>query len=370
MAQNHHIVLDQRGQFIQAEGHSQLPYLLGEVSLLPIVVLPAGAQQQWEANSVFVIKQGSEFPRRVGGPFANRTANELKGELLTQYRRDADHGDAIQIDFTTLARAGDPTRYSSEGSGVVYFDWKRGLPLKTRQVSNYKDDDVVRRIEIQCRLLSTSEMIEQDAAHESMRKMHAERQRKTLSTEQLQEIAVAIHSDNAIQVVGALQQLDNVNASELQNVIAAGLAKVAQNHPEQKEQASVLLARWATAEQTPALVALLNENVKPWEVMSGLKRLKDPRATEALMKKMSRGINRRHAISALIAIGPEVETPLLPIVTTNDFWAQRSALEVLEAIGGETSLKALRVLFDSAERQQRNQIRRSIEKIERRINKK
>ena len=125
------------------KGDSQLPYLLGNLSLFPFEALPEGDVKEWEGGSDLTItskSSNSRFgPRR--GPFARGNDDKQSGggETLS-YNVTSDDGKLVTIEkkysLNSPAATSDDTGYKMEGSGTWVFNRELGVS----ESMNFKAD--------------------------------------------------------------------------------------------------------------------------------------------------------------------------------------------------------------------------------------
>jgi len=114
--------------------------------------------------------------------------------------------------------------------------------------------------------------------------------------------------------------------------------------------AARVLGIWGTKEVVPFLLETLkSKNVLArTEAIKSLGKLKDPRAAEALARRLAPIQHRMAASEALIAIGPEAEKTVLPYLKSEDVFVRHEVCKILEAIGTHKSVAPLRAaLADS-----------------------
>lgn len=79
------VALSKSGELLSLTGESQLPYLLGHLSLLPFEPLPDDSQAQWQVNGPIAVL--SETSPNVWDPFGQSNDRDLRSaEMNTTYR--------------------------------------------------------------------------------------------------------------------------------------------------------------------------------------------------------------------------------------------------------------------------------------------
>ena len=129
------ITMTPRGNVLAMEGDSQIPYLLGNVSLLPFEVLPPGNEQEWKIDSGVSITEKSEEDRhRFGpfGPFGNDDSKNVQAASeINSYSVKSTSGDLVQITRSyklTTPATGDNPAFDLSGTGTWTFDKKENIP--------------------------------------------------------------------------------------------------------------------------------------------------------------------------------------------------------------------------------------------------
>ncbi|WP_435005199.1 HEAT repeat domain-containing protein [Tundrisphaera lichenicola] len=113
-----------------------------------------------------------------------------------------------------------------------------------------------------------------------------------------------------------------------------------------RSDAAKTLAVWGGPENTHALIEALKDpefHVR-WAVLDTLKALKDPESADALADYFMDSNDRGKAVEALKAIGPPAEDAVLRCLNHNDGFTRMDACKILEQIGTEKSVPALRRL--------------------------
>jgi hypothetical protein len=105
------------------------------------------------------------------------------------------------------------------------------------------------------------------------------------------------------------------------------------------------IAVWATSENVPLLIQLLDDRGKDslghQPIIEALRRLKDERAIEPLAERLGNFFDRKEAGEALKAFGPAAEKAVLKQIHHSDSQVQMIVCEILAAIGTAESLPIL-----------------------------
>lgn len=123
------------GEVRTMEGSSQLPCLLGHLSLLVIEHFPETGQQSWKQESGVAIVERDEDDRRFGprfGPFAAAPKEKQSaGSMSTSYTISQSQGDLVVINKQFQLRSpGGDERFEINGSGPWTFNRTLGVPEK------------------------------------------------------------------------------------------------------------------------------------------------------------------------------------------------------------------------------------------------
>jgi hypothetical protein len=152
-------------------------------------------------------------------------------------------------------------------------------------------------------------------------------------------------SGDFFKVRGAADSLARAYPAEHRRAeVARALEPLTKSNDVFVRQSSVrALAVWATADNVPALVALLNDHMTNCraEAMNALAALKDERGAAAVAKKLGDFVDRGHARKALEAMGPVAEQPVLALLASPDAETRICVCAVLKSIGTQESVAGL-----------------------------
>ena len=123
------ITISPQGSIVAMEGDSQIPYLLGNVSLLPFETLPATEQQEWSTDSGIAITEKDDRSRGRFGPFSPFGGSDKKSvqsaSELTRYRVLEKSKDLIKVSRTyemKMPKSSDGASFNMTGTGTWSFD--------------------------------------------------------------------------------------------------------------------------------------------------------------------------------------------------------------------------------------------------------
>jgi hypothetical protein len=173
---NNEIVVSSKGNILAMEGSSQLPYLLGNLSLMVFEPLSDMEQPSWKVESGVSITEKREGGRGPGGfndpfnPFAQRPGAEkttAAGET-TAFTKERDQGDLTSFTRTyRLNSPGDGVSLTIDGTGRWTFNRKLGMSesLDFKQILKISKEGVsiTVPVSIKYRRLSNEEYAQMEA---------------------------------------------------------------------------------------------------------------------------------------------------------------------------------------------------------------
>ncbi len=266
------LTLTPQGEFVALEGSSQLPYLLGNLSLLIFEPFPEGDLAAWEIKNDVAITEKNERrtfprfgPRRPGEPVADENEKRTAGVELTKYKIAKTAGDLVTVEKTYALESPvvDGKGFAFEGKGTWMFDRSKSVPqsLDFRQVLTVKLNNVSVKIPITTKyqLMTEAELAEHKKAQE---KRHADtkarlakaqeqfqaRRNAPLSAEQKAEVLKQLASGNMFDVRRGLRTLQFKNPEEPDAEITSALKKL-ENHknPGIRRQVGQIAKKWSAA---------------------------------------------------------------------------------------------------------------------------
>lgn len=259
------ITMTRRGSVMAMEGDSQLPFLLGNVSLMPFEFLPIAQQREWLVDSGVSITQEQEGRRPFGpfGPFGGDDPKSVQaGGEKTNYSIESETPTAIVIKKSyqlSSPKAGDQPAYDLTGTGKWTFNPTDGLPQSLDFAAKLAIDENNTKttipISIKYHRLSVEEIAKLDADAERVkreREMAAAEAKQAaeapLTAEEKTAALAALSSSDSDEVLKALGQLGKKSPQEPDTEVAAAIQSLLGN-PSKKiqEEASKTLARWSPA---------------------------------------------------------------------------------------------------------------------------
>jgi SLA1 Homology Domain 1 (SHD1) protein len=220
------LTFNSKGEVQSMEGDSQLPYLLGNASLLVFEPLPAKPRESWSANTgISITEEGGRrgFPYH-SLPFGRGESKQttIGSEILTYKIRSVD-GPNVIVDKTyrlnSPAVGQDISAFEINGTGTWTFNSELGLSesmeFKQKLIVQKGNTTVTFPMTIRYNRMSDDELNtyeeEQKKKQEEAKKRLAEVQEKEAKTplteQEIQKILKDLDSDNASLVITTLQRL-------------------------------------------------------------------------------------------------------------------------------------------------------------------
>lgn len=128
------VTISPQGKVLRMRGDSQLPYLLGNVSLLPFEPLPKPATNEWRVGGAVTITEKDSRTDRFGpfGPFGRSQPEEVQTASETSsYAIKMQQGDLVQIAKSLDLKSppqGKDSGYTVVGTGTWTFNRRLNLP--------------------------------------------------------------------------------------------------------------------------------------------------------------------------------------------------------------------------------------------------
>lgn len=371
--------VDGFGRVVDAKGgNSQLPYVLGNLSLLVLEPLSAEGRRRWEVTDRIAIEEKGDdrpgfgpgnFPRPPFGPRMPRPgfpgAPEPKGKTYeglekTVYSLGERNGDTVSIkkqyEMKTQEAGAKQPHLQLVGEGTFVFDTNQGLPksLDFQVTLNVSEGNVTARLPI----------------HIEYRLLEGDERAKALQpppanpNQAGQAVAPAKPDPKPITDAEITQALTDLKGADLfkQRRAAEQLAQAALDNKRQEEVAKTLesllttqdlftrkavaqaLGVWGGKDSVPALLKILDEDSSPfvkWDAMAALGKLKDDRSFDKLVEQLAVDQNRAHASQALQAVGSGAEKAVHKALKHENLWVRTEACKVLKVIGTKASVESL-----------------------------
>ncbi|MFO0969398.1 MAG: hypothetical protein U0793_27900 [Gemmataceae bacterium] len=168
-ARTNDIRIDPFGQVLKSSGESQLPFVLGNLSMLAIIPLSPEGKATWEAKNDCVIKETvtstpppskSKLKLKKTPPPATKT-NDYPATETTVFTLGARSGDLVTINkkyvMRTRHEVGGKPYLEFEGEGPITFDAKAGVPRAMEFKGTLRTGGSKREILVSFKLLEGEE---------------------------------------------------------------------------------------------------------------------------------------------------------------------------------------------------------------------
>ncbi len=226
------ITLSRKGQVLVLDGSSHLPFLLGNVSLIPFEAFPADDANEWSSDSGVSIAKNGE-PSRV--PFfplwtlgtSNQESVQAASEVI-RYQREKSDDQLMVIRKTyemTTPNTGDRESFHMTGQGTWEFNNQQRIPQSSEMnytlVVKDRNTTTTYPMELKFSLLTPERIaqleVERKAAAERSAKIAEERKaqvenrkaeaEKPLNEQEKKDTLAALASDDYFKVHSTLVQL-------------------------------------------------------------------------------------------------------------------------------------------------------------------
>ena len=218
------ITLKPNGEVAAIEGDSQLPYLLGNVSLLPFEMLPNGNERAWRhnANLSVVQKNSRGFPFGPGGPgspFGQPDEKQQAATEFTDYAIQAEDTERIVLkksyQFNKPKVVDDPSM-NIVGEGTWTFNLQDHLPdaIDFKQKLTIVDGNTQTAfpISIKYQRLSADAIAKLD--------LEAKQKRDEINKKMAEDLQQAEAPLTAVEKRDAMESLASTNTSKLTETLS------------------------------------------------------------------------------------------------------------------------------------------------------
>ncbi len=264
-----HITMTPNGRVLSMEGDSHLPFLIGNVSLLPFEPLPKDDQTQWVVDSGVSISEESENdrpgfgPRGAFGPFGSFANQESKSvqtaNEATRYTIESTKENLITVrkSYQLTSPGSDEESFDMSGAGTWVFDREEHIPhsldMSAKLIMREGNSSTTFPITMKFNRVSAVELAKmeaeaQKAAEEAQRKAaEAKALAETPLTAQEKQTALsALTSKDLQRIVPALIMLQSKSPLEPDPEIVTALTDLLQFHDKAVvEAAANALVKWS-----------------------------------------------------------------------------------------------------------------------------
>jgi hypothetical protein len=258
------ITLSSRGVALAMEGDSQLPYLLGNVSLMPFETLPQKKDNQWTIDAGISITESDDDRRHPFGPFGpfgrsgDKTvqAGTEKTSFTIQKETPQQLVTAKTYQLSTPKTADQPA-FDINGTGTWTFDKQqnisKSLDFKQKLVVHEDNTDVTFPTTIKYNLLTAADIAKLDEDAKRQREEHerkiaeAKQQAEApLSAEEKRKSLTALASNDPTQILATLKQLSGKKPNDPDPEIVASLhGLLAHRNKQIQDDAQKTLMNWS-----------------------------------------------------------------------------------------------------------------------------
>lgn len=267
---NNEITISTRGQTLAMKGDSQLPYLLGNVSLMPFEMLPASDQRQWTLDSGVSITEESENSRDRFGPFGPRgpfgsgsdDKNVQSAGETANYSIQSDDGKLVVIEKTyrlDTPQTEDNPAFDMTGTGTWTFDRQENVPhaydMNFKLTIKKGNTQTVVPISVKYNRVSAEKIaaMEAEAKRKADERAKAEAEKKALAETPLtpQETSsalAALGSGDGGQIKATLAQLASKSLQDPDPSVAAAIESHLQSEDKSiRDAAHKAMLKWSPA---------------------------------------------------------------------------------------------------------------------------
>ncbi len=263
------IIMTPTGRVLSMEGDSHLPFLLGNVSLLPFETLPKDSQKQWVVDSGVSISEEVESDRsRFGprgpfgpfGPFNERENKNVQAATeVTRYNVESEQDNLVSVrkSYQLTSPASDEDSFDMSGAGTWIFDKKDHVPhsldLSAKLIVREGNSSTTYPVTIKIARVSPDELakIEADArlAAEAAQRKAAEAKAQAeapLTTEEKQDALSALASQDQSKILTAVQMLEAKTPKDPDPEVASAIMKLL-SHTDKNisDEARKALVKWS-----------------------------------------------------------------------------------------------------------------------------
>jgi len=257
------ITMTRRGRVLAMEGDSQLPFLLGNLSLLPFEPLPDTDEEKWTVDFGVSINSSEGPIKRFGffapfgsfaGPFADREPKRIQtASEVAEYSIQSKGDQQIVVKKTYKLQTGetlDKEAFEITGEGSWTFNVKECVPeaMDMRLKVQRKEDNVSVTIPITLKFQRVPpEELEKRAAVAKQKAAEAkELAERPLTQAEKQELLVALSSSAPFDLKNALDKLALKTVAESDPEIVNAIQKLLKNESQMVvDSAERSLAKWS-----------------------------------------------------------------------------------------------------------------------------
>jgi len=238
------ITMTPRGSALAMEGDSQLPYLLGNVSLLPFEALPKGNEREWSTDSGVSITEENENRRHRFGPFDPFAGRDKKtvqaASEVARYAIQSTNGDLVTIQKSyelKTPQTGDNPAFEMAGKGTWTFDRKEHVPqaldIDYKLTVKKGNSSTAIPISVKYNRISAEELAKMDALAKKQAEERAQaaatakaKAEAPLTSDEKQQAMSALASNDPASIQKTLGQLASKTLKDPDPEVAAAIEKL------------------------------------------------------------------------------------------------------------------------------------------------
>lgn len=263
------ITLTPRGGVLALKGDSQLPYLLGNVSLLPFEVLPTGNEKQWKYDSGISIEKSESNDRGSFGPFGrfgpfgpqgDDKKSSQAGQEQADYAIESENDSKVAIKKTyrlTTPAVGDEPALELTGNGTWTFNRKDHMPdsmnFQQKLKIVLKQAEITVPITVVYSRVSPEALAKMDQEalqrQKDAEKKAADEKQKAeapLTPDEKRSALVALGSGDPKKIEESLKFLRGKSVKDPDSEVAAAIESLLNNSNRKvREDAKAALAKWS-----------------------------------------------------------------------------------------------------------------------------
>jgi hypothetical protein len=346
------VKVDRYGRIISTEGGAHFPLFLGRAAHLPFEPLSTIEENPWSVATDIAFRLNSVDWLSMS-TLGSLRSEELLGREKATFTLDGSDVRQVTVNKTYEASSaalvdGRP-QIAMSGEGKLTFDPQRGLfsslKMKVRVAMHEGAVRVEVPIQVSYELVSEAEEARMMAAAEKSR-LEAEKLAKDLmrplTVADLDEIVKDLQSGDYMKELRAKTRLTTKRGQEPDPKLATAVERLLKyENSHVREAAAGAFTAWATKENVPMLVKLLDSDSSTvrGEALQALGRLKATSAIDRIVQQLPQ--DQFTAAQALRSMGPAAEPAVLKLLTQGDRKAREEACQILNEIGTKKSLFAL-----------------------------
>jgi HEAT repeat protein len=371
--------LDRRGGLVTEGSFRAAPALLGWLDILVIEPLPAQPKASWDKQTDLRVVEKGQAETPFGHPIPHGETETKRGAVeRIDYSVVETKGQVAHVtkkfSLKTAPEAGGVMHIDMTGNGDFDFDLAAGLikslSMQYKILVNESNINVTIPVSLKYRLLTDAELAAQKQKAEETANAQAEALKpKPLSAEERSQLIKDLRSRDAARFKAATERLSKAVRDDAAPAVSAALVRAMKGADDWTLAGIVAaLTVWAEPEAEPALIeASKSQNfiVRDPALRALGKNFKTKAAAEAVAAQFV--VVRQAAAEALKEMGPVAERATIPLLDDRDQFVRGSAQEVLAAIGGKKSLRALEDRAKTCPPHERFSMDRAIAALERRV---